>query len=118
MSRDDAYLGDVLDSARAIRQYIAGLTREQFEANAEKQDAVIRRFEIIGEAARHLSSAARDALPEIPWRLVSGMRNILIHDYEDVDVGTLWDTAHDDVPPLISRLESYLGGQKPPDAQS
>ena len=66
MSRDNAYLRDILDSARAIRGYLQGLDRVQFEARQEKQDAVIRRFEIRGEAARHLSPEGRAALPEIP----------------------------------------------------
>jgi uncharacterized protein with HEPN domain len=116
MSRDNAYLRDVLDSARAIRRYLEGVSREQFEAAAEKQDAVIRRFEIMGEAARRLSPEAQRALPEIPWRLVTGMRNILIHDYDDVDVGTLWDTAQSDLAPLIARLERYLAEHPPPEA--
>lgn len=106
MSRDNAYLRDILNSARAIRTYLTGVQRQDLEQNAEKQDAVIRRFEIIGEAAHHLSPAARDALPEIPWRLVSGMRNILIHDYDDVDVQTLWDTSQHDLPTMITRLEA------------
>ena len=114
MSRDNAYLRDVLDSARAIAQYLHGISREEFSANPEKQDAVIRRFEIIGEAARHLSPEARQALPEIPWRLVTGMRNILIHDYDDVDVETLWETAHHDLPALVLRLDAYLAQHPPP----
>jgi uncharacterized protein with HEPN domain len=77
MSKDNAYLRDILDSAQAIRSYLAGVTREQLEQNQEKQDAVIRRYGIIGEAARHLSPAALKALPDIPWRHITGMRNIL-----------------------------------------
>jgi uncharacterized protein with HEPN domain len=114
MSRDNAYLRDILDSARAIEQYLANVERDSFENNQEKQDAVIRRFEIMGEAARRLSPEARAALPGIPWRLVTGMRNILIHDYDDVDVMTLWETARHDLPRLVSRLDSYLAQQPPP----
>ncbi len=114
MSRDNAYLRDILDSARAIQEYLQGVTREQFDTNEEKQDAVIRRFAIIGEAARRLSPQAQQALPDVPWRKVTGMRNILIHDYDDVDVLTLWDTAHDDLPALAARLDAYLAQQPPP----
>lgn len=114
MSRDNAYLRDILDSARAIRRYLGGVTRAQFEANPEKQDAVIRRFEIMGEAARRLSPGALKALPDLPWRQITGMRNILIHDYDEVDEITLWDTAQEDLPALILRLEAYLDQHPPP----
>ena len=115
MSRDNAYLRDILNAARSIQGYLHGLERGFFEASQEKQDAVIRRFEVMGEAARHLSPEARSALPEIPWRLITGMRNILIHDYDDVDAATLWDTAQADLPALVQRLDSYLAQQPPPD---
>ena len=67
--------------------------REAFKANEEKYEAVNRKFEIIGEAARRLSPETRKAFPEIPWKLVTAMRNILIHDYADVDLDITWDTA-------------------------
>lgn len=85
MSRDKLYLRDILDSARLIQNHLAGQTMETFKADVKTQDAVIRRFEIIGEAARHLSPEAQQALPEVPWKLVRGMRNILIYDDVDLD---------------------------------
>ena len=75
------------------------------------QDAVVRRFEIIGEAARHLSPATLNAMPDIPWKLIVGMRNLLIHDCDDVDPRRVWKDAQDDLPPLIARLEAYLATQ-------
>ncbi|MGA2663279.1 MAG: DUF86 domain-containing protein [Verrucomicrobiota bacterium] len=114
MSKDNAYLRDILDSARAIRGYLAGVSQEQFEANLEKQDAVIRRYAIMGEAARRLSPAALKALADLPWKQIRGMRNILIHDYDEVDETTLWHTAQSDLPALIIRLEMHLGQQPPP----
>jgi len=111
MPRDNAYLADILDSARIIQQHLVGLTREQFLADVRTQDAVTRRFEIIGEAARHLSPAALQALPDIPWKLMVGMRNILIHDYDDVDPKRIWTDTQVDLPPLIAKLEAYLATQ-------
>ncbi len=108
MSKDKAYLADILDSARIIQQHLAGLTREQFLTDQRTQDAVVRRFEIIGEAARHLSPVTLKALPDIPWNLMVGMRNLLIHDYDDVDPRRVWTDSQDDLPPLIIRLEKYL----------
>ena len=114
MSKDNAHLADILDSARIIQEHLAGMSREQFLADVRTQDAVIRRFEIIGEAARHLSPAALKALPEVPWDLVVGMRNLLIHDYDDVDPKRVWTDSQNDLPPLIVRLEKHLAAQKKP----
>ena len=111
MSRDNAYLADILDSARMIQQYLSGMNRDQFLADVRTQDAVIRRFEIIGEAARHLSPAAVKALPDVPWNLMVGMRNILIHDYDDVDPKRVWTYGQEDLQPLIIKLAAYLATQ-------
>jgi len=111
MSKDNAYLTDILQSARIIQQHLAGMSREQFLADLRTQDAVIRRFEIIGEAARHLSPDTLKALPDVPWKLVIGMRNVLIHDYDDVDPKRVWTDSQDDLPPLIAKLEAYLAAQ-------
>jgi uncharacterized protein with HEPN domain len=114
MSKDNAYLSDILGSAQTIQQHISGMTSEQFMTDVRTQDAVIRRFEIIGEAARHLSPDALKALPEIPWHLVVGMRNVLIHDYDDVDPQRVWKATQGDIPVLIARIKAYLGAQPPP----
>ena len=111
MSKDNAHLADILDSARIIQQHLVGMSRDQFLADLRTQDAVIRRFEIIGEAARHLSPAALKALPDVPWNLMVGMRNLLIHDYDDVDPKRVWTDSQEDLPPLIAKLASYLATQ-------
>jgi len=77
MLKDKAFLSDILESARIIQRHVVGFSREQFLTDQRTQDAVIRRFEIIGEAARHLSPDTLKALPDVPWKLVVGMRNIL-----------------------------------------
>jgi uncharacterized protein with HEPN domain len=115
MSRDKAHLADILYAAQAIRRFVDGITKEQFLANEEKYEAVNRKFEIMGEAARRLSPEARQEFPDIPWDLVTAMRNILIHDYDDVNLNLVWQTAQNDLPPLIARLEAYLA-KMPPDA--
>ncbi len=115
MPRNNAYLSDILEAAKAIQRFTHGISREDFKANEEKYEAVNRKFEIIGEAARRLSPDARKTFPEIPWKLITAMRNILIHDYDDVDLDIVWDTAQRDLPPLIARLEPYLSGNPPPE---
>ena len=114
MRRDEAHLADILEAARAIQRFTSGVTLEAFKANEEKYEAVNRKLEIIGEAAGRLSPVARDQFPEIPWNLLTGMRNILIHDYDDVDLDVVWDTVLRDLPPLVIRLAAYLAANPPP----
>ena len=113
MPRDDAYLEDILHAARAIRRFVEGVTKEQFLANEEKYEAVNRKLEIIGEAARRLSEETKQNFPEVPWRLVTAMRNALIHDYDDVNLHLVWETAQSDLPPLMARIEAYLASRPP-----
>jgi uncharacterized protein with HEPN domain len=108
MRRDDACLHDILESGRTIQRHLSGFSRNAFLANTEKQDSVYCRFGIMGEAARHLSPEALKALGDIPWRLITGMWNILIHNYGEVDAAWVWKTAQDDLPGLIQRLERYF----------
>lgn len=118
MSKDNALLDDILQAAKAIQRFTRGVSLDQFKANEEKYEAVNRKFEIIGEASRRLSPEARNTFPEIPWKLITAMRNILVHDYDDVDLHVVWDTAHRNIPPLIERLEAYLAAHPPPDSDS
>jgi uncharacterized protein with HEPN domain len=117
MSKDSAYLADILRAAKAIRQFVDGVNKEQFIANEEKYEAVNRKFEIIGEAARHLSPQMRACLPDIPWTLITAMRNILIHDYDDVNLNVVWNTTRNDLPPLIAKIDAYLA-QHPPETET
>lgn len=115
MKRDNAYLEDILHAASAIQRFVHGVNKEEFIANEEKYEAVNRKFEIIGEAARHLSPEARSQFPDIPWQLATAMRNILIHDYDEVNLNVVWATAQKDIPTLIQKLETYLATQPPPE---
>lgn len=113
MDRDLVCILDALGSAVAIRSYIEGVSRDEFLANAQLQDSVIRRIEIIGEAAGRLSSAFRERHPEIPWARIRGMRNRMIHGYEDIDMDIVWDTVEQHIPRLISQIERLV----PPEAE-
>lgn len=108
MSKDNAYLMDILTAAKAIQRFLQGISKEAFLANEEKYEAVNRKLEIIGEAARHLSPECRTLFPDIPWHLISAMRNILIHDYADVDLEIVWATTQADIPKLVTALENHF----------
>jgi len=108
MSRDEVYLLDILDAAKLALEYVCGKTREEFLADVQLQDAVIRRLAIIGEAAKRVSEATRESLPGLPWRQMVGMRNIVVHEYDDVDLSVVWDAVTRDLPPLVSELAQRL----------
>jgi uncharacterized protein with HEPN domain len=86
-------LRDILEAARLIGSYVRGTTEAEFQAKKEKQDAVIRRIEIIGEAAAHLTEATRRVVPELDFRKMRGMRNIVAHDYANVNLHIVWEVA-------------------------
>jgi uncharacterized protein with HEPN domain len=108
--RQSGLLRDVLDSSRSIRVYLSGVSHDAFMADAEKQDAVLRRFEIIGEAASRLAPATQAMFPSLPFRSMRGMRNIIAHDYGEVDLELVWKTATADLPELGTTLERYFAG--------
>ena len=75
------YLDDILDAARKAQEFSAGLSFEQFEADERSVYAVVRALEIVGEAAKNVGPATRNRAPEVPWRLMTGMRDKLIHAF-------------------------------------
>lgn len=106
--RDAALLLDMLDSARAVSGYVAGRTFADYLRERMLRDAVERRVEIIGEAARGISDAVRAANPQIPWRPIMAQRNILAHDYATVRNDLIWTVATVHVPALIALLEPLI----------
>ena len=105
MGRDRQYLMDILDSARLAIIYVMERSQDDSLQDTQLQDAVVRRLEIIGEAARRISQVTRDAYPDLPWASIIGMRNFLIHEYGDVGLGIVWDTVQTHLPQVVSILE-------------
>ena len=105
---DTAALLDILDSAKLILRYVDGRSRADLLDDVGLQDQVARRFEIIGEAAGRLSEETRGRLDDIPWRSLVGLRNILIHDYGEVDYAKLWDIIETDLRRLVAEVEPLV----------
>ena len=110
MSRDPEYLVDIVSSAKLILTYVEGVRRDQFIQDTRLQDSVIRRIEIIGEAVRRLSPEFRERHPEIPWMAMTGMRNRMIHGYDDIDMNIVWDTTQGSIPRLLPIVERLASG--------
>ena len=108
MLRDREYLVDILEAARLAMEYTRGKTREAFLLDIQCQDAVIRRLEIIGEAARRISDETREAQAHLPWHKMIGMRNMMIHEYDDIDLPLVWETAQTSLPELVRLLEKLI----------
>ena len=108
MSRDKDYLTDIMESAKQALKYAYDCELDEFLLNDLIQDAVIRRFEVIGEASSRVSQAVKDKYNDIPWNEMKSMRNILIHQYDDVDLDNVWETVQRDLSDLVKRLETIL----------
>lgn len=107
MNRDPLYLIHIRDSIQKILDYTSD-GRESFMLDPMKKDAVVRNFEIIGEATKRLSENIKSQRPEIPWRDVAGFRDILIHVYEGVDYVEVWNIVENHLPSLREAVEALL----------
>ena len=101
MHRDSRlYLDDILGAIDHIREYILGLDYEAFQHDRKTQDAVVRNLEIVGEAAGRLPESLQAAAPEVEWRKITGLRNILAHEYFGVSLPIVWDVVQSKLDPL------------------
>ncbi len=113
MKKNDLiFIEHILESINKIEKYVHGLAVDEFVENDLIQDGVIRNFEIIGEATKHLSSDFREKYAEVPWKKISGMRDILIHDYLGIDIYSVWDTIEKDISELKRQLNDIIRKSK------
>ena len=106
--RPDVYLQDILESIGHIQRFLEGVSEDEFYKKVEKQDAVLRRLEIIGEAVKHLPEEIREDHPDIPWRQVAGMRDIIIHEYFGITLEMVWVVATEDILDLKAKVEEII----------
>jgi len=105
---DAAHLWDMLDAAQTIREFTSSVGFEQYNQNRMLQLAVERALEIIGEAARRVSEAFKQSNPEIPWQNIIAQRNVLAHEYGEIDQERIWIVATVHVTELIANLEPLI----------
>ncbi len=108
-------LRHIIEAISKIRDYTQGMTLEQFCVNYMVQDAVIRNFEVIGEAARYVPPEVEESHPEVAWGRMRAMRNILAHEYDNVDLAVVWDAIQHDLPPLVPLLQAVLDADDLPE---
>lgn len=107
MTEDAAsYLDDSIEAARKIERYTAGVSYEEFCDDEKTVDAVLRNFEVIGEAAKNVPEDVQQEYPDVPWREMAGMRDKLIHGYMTIDLEIVWATVENDIPSLLTQLET------------
>jgi uncharacterized protein with HEPN domain len=102
------YLRHILDGIAKVEEYTEGMSKDEFVSSVQTQDAVIRRLEIIGEAAKNVPSEFRRKHSEVPWAEMSRMRDKLIHKYFDIDLSLAWDAVRQDLPDLKKRIKELL----------
>ena len=106
--KDTSYLWDMLDAARANCEFVKGRTYNDYDNDRMLRGGVERHLEILGEAARRVSSEYHEAHPEIPWSRIISRRNVLIHEYGEIKPARVWDVAANSIPELIGHLESLV----------
>ena len=102
------YLEDIVESICFIESYIADVNEERFMSSHLIQDGVTKRLEIIGEAAKHIQAEIKDGHPEIPWRELAGLRDILTHQYFRIDLKRVWRFARNDLPAFKASMMRLL----------
>ena len=104
MKSDKIYIYDMLEAASWVLKHTSG-GKEEFLNDRKTRDAVIRNFEVIGEAVKHVSTQTREAYPNVSWKEAAGLRDVLIHEYARIDFNLLWDIIQHSVPKLKDQLE-------------
>ena len=110
MSRDyKVYLEDIIESTRKINSYISGFaSMDELARDSKTFDAVVRNLEVIGEATKNVPYSVREKHPDIEWKSIAGLRDILIHAYFSVDLEIIWDILKNKLPALELKVEAIL----------
>ena len=111
-NKDLDSLEDIIHCINLIYRYSEGLSKEEFYKNQEKQDVLIHRLEIMGEASKRLSDEIIDSFLDVPWKQIKGMRDVLIHQYDDIMLEIVWETAQKRIPEIehnLRKIKNIIG---------
>lgn len=108
MPRDNESLIDIERAVRRVLRYAVGCDLASLKTNDEKVSAILYQITIIGEATKRLSQDFRQQHPEIPWREIAGMRDVIVHEYDQVDLDVVWDVIQNKLPELLISLQPLL----------
>ncbi len=106
MANDLGHVADIVAAARSIKRYVDGRGMDAFFADDFLQSAVLYQLTIVGEACRRVSAEYRADHPEVEWTKIVGLRNRIVHDYDDVDMDTVWRVIDTELPSLVATLEA------------
>ncbi len=109
---DITRLHHIMDAARKALSFTKGLSRQHLDSDEKLTLALTRLLEIIGEAASQMAPETKNRFLAIPWKKIVGMRNKLIHGYAQVNLDILWQTLKDDLPPLVTQLQTIIDETK------
>ena len=97
-----------IEALEKVGNYVEGMSLQEFLVDSKTSDAVLRNLEIIGEAARLVPEKVTSQYSEVPWADMLALRNVVAHEYDRVNLSTIWDAIHNDLPPLVPQLQRVL----------
>ena len=111
------FLDDIQDATENIWNYTRGISRKEFLSHKMIQDAVVRNFEVIGEAVKNLPDDLKARYPDVEWRKIAGIRDAMVHGYFRIDYEVLWEIIERDLPPLQNRIQAIITDQEKREAK-
>ncbi len=108
MPRDKQALIDIATAIQQTLLYAQGIDQDNLQQDDEKQAAILYRLIVIGEATKRLSDELREQYPMIPWRQMAGLRDVVIHDYDELDFDILWNVIHINLPDILPEIQAIL----------